>query len=140
MSVGERDRLVVPPKLKARTVEVARGFRKQPTNSEAVLWWFLRAGKLEGIRFRRQQPIGPFVVDFYCPQFRLIVEVDGSIHDSQRERDAERQSLLEAFGYRVVRVPAPAIETDLPSVLTVLRSQIESIQRQSHPGNPPLSP
>jgi very-short-patch-repair endonuclease len=119
---------------------VARSFRKQPTPTESLLWRFLRGGKIEGVRFRRQQPIGPFVVDFYCPELKLIVEVDGGIHESQRERDTERQELLEACGYEVLRFPASAIETDLRAVLISLRLHIDSCQEQPHPTNPPLSP
>jgi len=71
---------------------------------------------MASVRFRRQQPIGPFIVDFYCPTHRLIVEIDGPIHDEQRDRDRERQALLEACGYRFLRVPAADVEHNLPRV------------------------
>jgi len=71
-------------------------------------------------KFRRQQVIGPFVVDFFCPEHRLIVEVDGTIHDTQRKHDEERQRMLESCGYAVVRVSAHAVETDLPGVLATI--------------------
>ncbi len=79
----------VPHNVRRRTVVAAREFRKAPTHAEAVLWRELR-GKQLGVRFRRQQPIGPFVVDFFSPAHRLIVEVDGPVHDAQRAADAER--------------------------------------------------
>jgi very-short-patch-repair endonuclease len=102
-------------------VEVARRFRKAPTPSEAVLWEALRKRAVEGRRFRRQQPIGPFVVDFFCPSERLIVEVDGPIHESLREVDAERQWLLEALGFRFVRVTATQVENDLKTAVALVR-------------------
>lgn len=71
MRKEERNRWVVPPALKARMTEVARGFRKAPTPSGAILWRAIRGEALDGRKFRRQQPIGPFIVDFYCSTERL---------------------------------------------------------------------
>src|SRR5437868_12293391 len=84
-----RDRMDIPVELRARMVELARDFRKVQTPSERLLWTYLRGNKL-GARFRRQQPIGPFVVDFYCPSHLLIVEGDGPIHETQLDHDRER--------------------------------------------------
>ncbi|WP_156926370.1 endonuclease domain-containing protein, partial [Chloroflexus sp. Y-396-1] len=75
----------IPPSFKRLMTEVARTFRKKPTPSENILWSAIRGKKLAGIKFRRQQPIGPFVVDFFAPSERLIVEVDGGVHEHQRE-------------------------------------------------------
>jgi len=102
-------------------VEVARQFRKEPTYSETMLWQTLRGKQLGGRKFRRQQPIGPFVVDFYCSSERLIVKVDGPIHAEQHELDAARQALLESLGLRFVRVPAEQVETNLPGVLVTIQ-------------------
>ena len=114
----------VPQALRAKMVEVARGLRKQPTRSEALLWQALRGRQLEGYRFRRQQPFGPFVVDFYCSSRRLVVEVDGPIHDSQREADRTRQQLLESLGLRFLRLPAAMVEDDLPAALDAIRGAL----------------
>jgi len=111
--VMTRERIAIPVGLHGRMVEVARDFRKAPTPSERRLWSALRRDRL-GVSFRRQQPIGPFVVDLFCPGHSLIVEVDGRIHESQRERDAERQTLLETCGYHVVRFSAEDVEQNLP--------------------------
>lgn len=123
---GEGEKLVerwnVPEELHAKMVELARTFRKEPTRSEAVLWEAIRRKQLKGRRFRRQQPIGPFVVDFFCPSERLIVEVDGPIHETQREADRQRQELLEALGLRFVRVAAAQVENDLPSALATIQN------------------
>src|SRR5512135_1457663 len=76
----------------------ARRMRKRPTRSEALLWAQLRRGKL-GVRFRRQHPMLGFIVDFYCASARLVVEVDGSVHDSfeARRHDTARDAWLARF-------------------------------------------
>jgi very-short-patch-repair endonuclease len=101
-------------------VERAREFRTAPTKSELLLWEALRDRQLSGVKFRRQSVIGPFVVDFCAPLYHLIVEVDGAVHAGQREHDTERQHCLESAGYRVVRVSADAVESDLSSVLRAI--------------------
>jgi len=111
----------IPPALKQKMTEVARQFRKDPTPSEAILWQALRGRKLEGRKFRRQQPIGAFVVDFFCGTERLIVEVDGGIHESQKEADRQRQELLESLGLRLVRISSELVETSLDQVLLLIR-------------------
>jgi len=123
--VMTRERIAIPVGLHVRMVEMARDFRKAPTTSERELWSVLRRDQL-GVSFRRQQPIGPFVVDFFCAGHRLIVEVDGPIHESQQERDAERQRLLEACGYRVVRFTANDVEQNLPQVIAAIIGHISA--------------
>jgi len=81
-------RLVVSPEVRRKMVEIAREFRKEPTEGERILWGALRGKRLDGIKFRRQQPVGYFVVDFYASTFRLVIEVDGPIHDKQTEADS----------------------------------------------------
>jgi len=112
----------IPAALRRQMVEVARGFRKVPTPSEAQLWQALRGRRLGGRRFRRQQPFGPFVVDFFCGAERLIVEVDGAVHDDQQEYDQRRQALLESLGLRVLRLPAALVERNLTAALTEIRN------------------
>ncbi len=81
----------------------ARELRKNLTDAEARLWARLRFRQLDGFRFRRQQPIGPYIVDFSCPAAKLIIEVDGGQHATDQQRDDRRTRWLEARGYRVVR-------------------------------------
>ena len=107
--------------------EVARGMRKVPTCAEAVLWEALRDRRLNGMRFRRQHPVGRFVLDFYCPIAKLVVELDGGIHDGQQERDAARSTELNAGGYRVIRFRNEEILGDLPAVLR--RIEAEAVSR-----------
>ncbi|MFM7447470.1 MAG: DUF559 domain-containing protein [Leptolyngbyaceae cyanobacterium] len=118
---GEPDKWEVPEALKEKMLEVAREFRKQPTSSEEILWQALRSRKLDDRKFRRQQPIGSFVVDFFCASERLIVEVDGGIHETQQDLDRQRQELLESLGLRFVRVSSELVETNLPTALEMIR-------------------
>ena len=77
--------------------------RREQTNAEARLWSYLRDGQFDGLKFRRQFPIGNLIVDFCCREQKLIVEVDGGQHDLERARDLKREDLLAARGYRVLR-------------------------------------
>lgn len=111
------DRWDVPQATRNKMMEVARQSRKAPTPSEAILWQALRGKQLAGRKFRRQQPIGPFIVDFFCSSERLIIEIDGPIHETQRSLDQQRQALLESLGLRFLPVPLAQVETDLAGVL-----------------------
>lgn len=102
--------------------ERARELRWSMTPAEQVLWDALRGRKLHGLRFRAQHPVGRFILDFYCPERKLVVEVDGEIHDEQAERDQARTARLEAYGYRVVRFRNDEIMNDLVSVLDRIRT------------------
>jgi len=83
----------------------ARSMRKEMTQAEFRLWPQIRGQKLQGLKFRRQAPIGPFIVDFFCPAHRLIVEIDGGQHfdDETIVADERRTAWLVAQGYRVLR-------------------------------------
>jgi very-short-patch-repair endonuclease len=96
-------------------------FRQNPTDSEALLWESLRGRRCGGLKFRRQQPMGRFIVDFFCAERRLVIEVDGPIHLSQRERDRQRQALLETTGLRFLRFTSEQVIHDLPTVLEAIR-------------------
>jgi very-short-patch-repair endonuclease len=101
---------------------VAKQMRGAPTEAEAALWEVLRGSKLDGLRFRRQHPVGQFVLDFCCPALKLVVEVDGGIHQHQREQDANRDEWLRAYGYTTVRVTNGDVLTNLPAVLSRIAS------------------
>lgn len=92
-----------PPELWNKLKPLARQLRHEPTQAEDALWQLLRGRRLGGFKFRRQYAIERFIVDFVCLEKRLIVEVDGEIHDHQIEYDAIRQTFLEAQGFRVLR-------------------------------------
>jgi type I restriction enzyme R subunit len=86
--------------------ERMKELRKNETNAESVLWNLLRAKRFHGKKFRRQHAIGVYIVDLYCDEAKFVIEIDGSIHDSDeaKQYDRERQQDLERAGYRIFRV------------------------------------
>ena len=95
----------------------AKELRRTPTPAEARLWQHLRRRQLQGYRFRRQHPIGSYIVDFCCIEQRLVVEVDGPVHGYQQEYDQERTAGLETEGYRVLRLANEEIERSIEQAL-----------------------
>jgi very-short-patch-repair endonuclease len=106
-------------KTSSRTVLAARQLRNQLTKSEQILWEALRNSRLHGIKFRRQHPFGPYVLDFFCVKAQLAVELDGGVHDQaeQKDYDQERTAYLEAQGIRVLRLKNEEITNDFGDVL-----------------------
>ncbi len=92
-----------PPVLPTELREFARSLRKEQTDAESTLWRLLRDRRIAGAKFRRQHPIPPYVVDFYCHEANLVVEVDGGQHAEQRRGDERRTAFLERRGLRVLR-------------------------------------
>ena len=84
----------------------ARALRQSSGRAEERVWAVLRGGKVDGHKFRRQHPVGPYFADFACDRLRLIIEIDGGVHrlDDVAVRDLERQQALEALGWTVIRV------------------------------------
>ena len=103
---------------------IARRLRKTPTDAELRLWRHLRRKQLDGFRFRRQHPIGPYVVDFFCPEAALIVEVDGGQHASCEAKDSARTRWLEASHYRAVRFWNNEVLANTPGVLLAIRGAL----------------
>jgi very-short-patch-repair endonuclease len=102
----------------------ARTLRTRQTDAEIALWKKLRNRHLAGVKFYRQRPIGPFIVDFVAPSTHLIIEVDGSQHREQAEA-AERTTILEQEGFQVLRVWDNEVLTQLDSVLLSIIDAIE---------------
>ena len=111
--------------------ETRRTLRKNLTSAEAVLWRYLSRQQLEGRKFRRQHSIDNYIVDFYCASEKLILEVDGGIHNNpgQNNADFDRDKRLESLGFRVLR-----INNDL------VFSQIEMVLESIKACLPPLDP
>jgi len=122
MADSQPERWKLSPELARAMHDIAGKLRKEHTPSEDILWKALRNRQLEGRKFRRQNPIGAFVVDFYCTDERLAVEVDGPIHETQQEADKLRQEMIESLGTRFVRVTAEQVEQNLPKVLNIIRA------------------
>lgn len=93
------------------------------TATERLLWQRLRAGRLAGLHFRRQPIVAGFFPDFCCYQARLVVEVDGGVHDHQQEYDRERDRILRSLGFRVLRVKSTEVEGDIKAVLRRIRDE-----------------
>jgi adenine-specific DNA-methyltransferase len=101
--------------------EAAAALRKRQTKSETLLWEALPNRKLEGRKFRRQYPMGMYILDFYCVEEKLAIEIDGRIHETQQEADNVRQETLELAGVRFLRFTADTVESDLANVLIAVK-------------------
>lgn len=110
-----------------------RGFRKKQTRAEIILWYYLRSRKFFGLKFRRQHSIGNYIVDFYCPKFRLVIELDGDSHFETRQQayDRERTQWLESLHIHVIRFTNDRILHDLERVLEELKEYITSLNPSS---------
>ncbi len=96
------------------------------SGTELRVWIRLRGRRLDEWKFRRQQPIGEYYADFYCPAAKLIVEIDGPIHDySPDAYDMRRQAWLEAEGYRVIRFTARDIDDNVADVIDAITFELE---------------
>jgi very-short-patch-repair endonuclease len=109
--------IVIGQKVTPVKVQRTKELRRQMTQEEKILWQHLRANRLNGLHFRRQQIIDGFISDFYCHAARLVIEVDGEIHQQQAEYDAERDRLLLARGLRLLRIKNEEVRQNLNSVL-----------------------
>ena len=112
----------------------ARTLRRHATPAERLLWARLRDRRLSGLKFRRQRPIGPYVVDFVCLDHLLIVELDGAPHELTYERDAIRDARLEASGYRVLRFPNDEVRRNLDGVCHAILNAL-GMGEEPSPGN-----
>jgi len=100
----------------------AKQMRREPSLAEKILWKELRRKQTEGVRFRRQQPIGPYIADYYCSELALVIEIDGETHGGREEYDLSRQQWLEANGIKVIRFSNSEIYKNLQGVLHLIRS------------------
>lgn len=147
---GEKSAIITPPGVnvlfipsplwgegrgggKERTMEtkhlttLARKLRRRQTEAERSLWMGLRNRQLEGVKFRRQQPIGPYIVDFVSTEKRLIVEVDGGQHNEEgiEGKDEERTLWLKGQGYRVLRFWNNEVLSNIEGVLERIRENLK---------------
>lgn len=109
----------------------AKDLRREATDAERKLWNSLRGQQMAGLKFRRQQPIGKYIVDFFCASKRLVIEVDGFSHEDRAESDLQRQLFLEAQGLKVMRFLNEDIENNLIEVLETICGVV------STPASPP---
>jgi very-short-patch-repair endonuclease len=112
----------ISTKLRVRS----RALRRSMTDAERIVWYGVRAHRLNGASFRRQAPIGPFIVDFVCHDARVIVEIDGGQHfeDAHERRDARRDRFLADNGYRVLRFSTHDVMTNRSGVLEAIADAV----------------
>ena len=105
----------------------ARRLRREQTDAERLLWGHLRGRRLNGYRFKRQDPRAPFIVDFVCAERALVVELDGGQHgaDAALAYDARRTALLERDGLRVIRFWNDEVMSNLHGVLDIILFELE---------------
>lgn len=106
--------------------EKRRSLRRRSTKAERKLWQNLRNRGFEGYKFRRQVSVGFFVLDFYCPELKLAIEVDGFSHDSEEAKkyDIERQKIIEVYGVRFLRIRDEEVHEDIEKALKKIKAEI----------------
>jgi very-short-patch-repair endonuclease len=107
----------------------ARELRKNATPAEIFLWRYLDNKGMCGYKFRRQHPIDGFIIDFYCPKERLAIEIDGKIHDFQKEQDRERQMIIESKGIDFLRFSNTDVMHDTDRVLKMIKRKLMGPKR-----------
>jgi very-short-patch-repair endonuclease len=114
---------------KASIFKLARELRKDETEAENKLWTKLRKNQILGLQFRRQHPINIFVADFYCPRIKLVIEVDGSIHEifEYAEHDIGRSEILNDFGITVIRFTNEQILNNLDGTIKEIESCVRKL-------------
>jgi very-short-patch-repair endonuclease len=110
-------------RVKPNVRDRARALRTQATKAEQIVWSKIRAHRLNGVAFRRQTPIGPYIVDFVSHSRKLIIEVDGGQH-AYEARDARRDGLLRSEGFRVLRFSNHEVMTNIEGVWTVIAAAV----------------
>ncbi len=105
----------------------AKENRYQPTVAEALLWDSLKNKQLSGYKFRRQHPVGYYIVDFYCLQKRLVIEIDGGYHFTPKQQiyDAHRTAEINLMGISVIRFTNQEVMNDLPRVLEKIMEKMK---------------
>ncbi len=111
------------------TKNFRHGLRKDATPCERILWHYLKNRQIEGLKFRQQHGYGPYVMDFYCPELRWCIEVDGEAHDTdnQQAKDQDRTDFLNQHGIQVMRVRNEDIENNTPAVIQHIHEQATTL-------------
>lgn len=126
----------------ARNVPAARRLRREQTASERALWEELRDRRFLGLKFRRQHPVGAFVLDFFCPVHNVAIEIDGPVHDppAHRLRDRDRQEIFEETGIRSLRLRTEDVVADVPAVLATIAGALAPGPAPTSAGEEATSP
>jgi very-short-patch-repair endonuclease len=116
-----------------KKLNFARALRRALTPTEIAMWAALRRRAVGGWKFRKQHVVAGFLVDFYCSDLRLAVEIDGTVHELTPHADAERTAALSRVGVTVVRVSATAVHADIDGVLREIEQACEQVSRGEMP-------
>jgi len=113
------------------TKERARELRKRLTHEELLLWEHLRNKKMSGWKFRRQHPINIYIADFYCHELKLVIEIDGELHNNEDQKlwDLNRKAEFDRFGIRELRFTNEQITDNLSEVLTIIAQKSKAIKK-----------
>jgi very-short-patch-repair endonuclease len=122
--VGSLRRKIIPYNHKLK--QLARNLRNNSTLAEVLLWRQLKGKQVRGYDFHRQKPIDKYIVDFYCPDLLLAIEIDGSSHDEKIEQDVNRQQKLESLGVRFLRFTDREVKTNLQGVVMAIEDWIDA--------------
>ena len=114
--------------MRSTNTPLARSLRQKLTSTEKTLWYKLRDRRFRGWKFRRQQPFGPYVLDFYCADAKLNIEIDGGQHDlpEHRRRDEKRMAYLEKEGVRTLRFWNSQVRTNIEGVMARIGRELEA--------------
>ncbi|HEY9750965.1 MAG TPA: endonuclease domain-containing protein [Allocoleopsis sp.] len=105
----------------------AKKLRYNLTPAEQILWQALKRKQLHGLKFRCQHPVGPFIADFLCAKHKLIIELDGTVHNQQTDYDNSRTEQLKAYGYQVVRFRNQEVFANLDAVLERILEAVSAL-------------
>ncbi len=121
----------------------AKSLRENMTETEKLLWQYLRNKQIEGLRFKSQHPIGRYIADFYCHKAKLVIEVDGGYHNKseQKEYDENRNSIMESYGIKVIRFTNDEIINKINWVIEFIKTQTKLLTGKNNSediNTPPL--
>ncbi len=117
----------------ALTRDAARQLRRDQTDAERILWSRLRRSQLKGFKFRRQYSIGPFFADFFCQEAKLVIELDGSQHADQWDRDEQRTEFLRDEGYVVLRFWNHQVISEIDEAMQLIADALPKTRRTKRP-------
>ncbi|MDD4902574.1 MAG: endonuclease domain-containing protein [Patescibacteria group bacterium] len=123
----DRKILSYNPKLK----QLARNLRKEGTLSEVLLWKKLQKKQMQGYNFRRQKPIDNYIVDFFCPELNLAIEIDGATHGFKEKYDDDRQKKLESLGVKFLRFTETNVRENLWAVSEEIKDLVNKIENNN---------
>ena len=120
--------IIIGQKISPKKLKRAKELRQNMTPAEKILWQHLRAKRFNNLKFRRQQILEGFIVDFYCHSLGLIIEVDGKIHNKQKEYDRDRDKILSANNLHILRFTNEQVRENIEAVLNTIIEKIEDIE------------